>query len=175
MQSCNFISTMARLIRAMLVSLTGMAVVPGAAWAAAGLVATPVKYELTVEDKLPSVRDQLISALEARNYAIINQLNVQEGLQARGISAPPLQLIEFCNLTKAYTITSRVPDFEMFAPCRIALVEEGGVTKVMVLRPEFVLSILAADPRLSAEGRASLEQFDRDLKAMLSELANGGF
>ncbi len=139
------------------------------------IVVTPVKYEVTLDDKLPVVREMLISALEARNYAVINQLNVQEGLASRGIEAHPLQLIEFCNLSKAYTITRHVPDFEMFAPCRFALFEKDGKTTVMVQRPAHVLSILAKDPKLSKEGQTSLEGFDRDLKAMLTELANGGF
>jgi len=43
------------------------------------LTITDVKYELILDEKLPAVRDMLIGALEARNYAIINQLNVQEG------------------------------------------------------------------------------------------------
>jgi uncharacterized protein (DUF302 family) len=143
--------------------------------AAAEVMVTPVKYEVNLDDKLPAVRELLVSALESRNYAIINVLNVQEGLKARGIDAPALQLIEFCNLTLAYTITSNVPDFEMFAPCRVALIEKDGKTSVRVLRPAFVLSILSANPKLSAEGKASLEKFDRDLKEIFDELAKGGF
>lgn len=139
------------------------------------VVVTPVKYEVTLDDALPAVQDMLISALEARNYAVINQLDVQEGLASRGIEAHPLKLIEFCNLTKAYSITRHVPDFEMFAPCRLALFEKDGKTTVMVLRPAHVLSILAKNPALSKEGKASLETFDRDLKAMLTELASGAF
>jgi uncharacterized protein (DUF302 family) len=159
--------------------LGGLLFVLALAWggAVAGtpkVVITNVKYELALDDKLPAVRDMLIGALEARNYAIINQLNVQEGLKARGIDAPALQLIEFCNLTKAYTITRHVPDFEMFAPCRIALIEEGGKTVVMVLRPAFVLSLLALNPKLTTEGKESLEQFDRDLRELLNEVASGG-
>lgn len=139
------------------------------------VVVTPVKYEITLDDKLPAVREMLISALEARNYAVINQLNVQEGLAGRGIETHPLELVEFCNLTKAYTITRHVSDFEMFAPCRFALFEKNGKTTVMVQRPAHVLSILAKNPKLSKEGRRSLEGFDHDLKGMLTELARGNF
>ena len=71
-------------------------------WAAdPTVVATPVKYEVTVDDTLPAVQAMLISALEARNYAVINQLDVQEGLASRGIEAHPLRLVEFCHLTRA--------------------------------------------------------------------------
>ena len=156
------------------VALTMLAALADCA-AAGAVTVTKVKYEVNINDKLPAVRDLLISALESRNYAIINVLNVQDGLKARGIDAPPLQLIEFCNLTLAYTITSHVPDFEMFAPCRVALIEIDGKTSVRVLRPAFVKSILSANPKLSAEGKASLEKFDRDLKEILEELAKGGF
>lgn len=149
---------------------------PAALWAdAPAVVETDVKYEVTVADALPAVREMLVSALEARNYAIINVLDVQQGLASRGIDAHPLQLVEFCNLTRAYTITRHVPEFELFAPCRVALFEKDGKTTVMVHRPAHVLSLLAKDPNLSDEGRGNLERFDADLKALLAELAQGGF
>jgi len=44
----------------------------------------------------------------------------------------------------------------------------------MVLRPAFVLQVLAVDPRLSAEGKESLEIFDRDLREIFNEVASGG-
>lgn len=141
----------------------------------AAVIETPVKYEVTVADTLPAVREMLVSALEARNYAIINVLDVQQGLAARGIDAHPLQLVEFCNLTRAYTITRHVPDFELFAPCRVALFEKDGKTTVMVHRPAHVLSLLAENPRLSGEGKDNLTRFDDDLKALFGELARGGF
>lgn len=149
---------------------------PAALWAdAPAVVETDVKYEVTVADALPAVREMLVSALEARNYAIINVLDVQQGLASRGIDAHPLQLVEFCNLTRAYTITRHVPEFELFAPCRVALLEKDGKTTVMVHRPAHVLSLLAKNPKLSDEGRGNLERFDADLKALLAELAQGGF
>lgn len=149
---------------------------PAALWAdAPAVVETEIKYEVTLADPLPTVREMLVSALEARNYAIINVLDVQQGLASRGIDAHPLQLVEFCNLTRAYTITRHVPEFELFAPCRVALLEKDGKTTVMVHRPAHVLSLLAKNPKLSDEGRGNLERFDADLKALLAELAQGGF
>src|SRR3569833_2883391 len=139
------------------------------------VVATELKFEVSVADNIANVRDMLISQLEARNYAIINVLNVQEGLQGRGIDAPPLQLIEICNLTKAYTVTHHVPNFEMYAPCRMALIEHDGKATVMMLRPAHILSLLANDKNLTDEGRATLKQFDEDLRAIQDSLACGGF
>lgn len=100
----------------------------------ARVVITPVKYEVTIDKKLSVVCKRLIATLEASNYAIINQLNVQEGLACLGIDSLPIQIIEFCNLTKTYA-THRLPDYEIFAPCRLALFEKKGQTTVRVQRP----------------------------------------
>ena len=92
-----------------------------------GMRVTRLKYQVQVKDPIESVKQTLVSALEAKNYMIINVLNVQEALQGRGIEAKPVQLIEFCNLVKAYAVTRTTPEFELFAV--------DGNTTVMVLRP----------------------------------------
>lgn len=135
---------------------------------------TPLKYEVTVAAPIGEVRAALTSVLEARNYAIINVLDVQQGLKARGIKASPIVLIEFCNLVKAYGISRLTPEFELFAPCRFALFANGKSTRVMVLRPAYIAAALPQD-KLQPEARATLTQFDSDVKAMLVEVASGGF
>lgn len=145
-----------------------------AAGDSAAMITTRIKYQVQVNDKIESVKQTLISALEAKNYMVINVLNVQEALQARGIAAKPVQLIEFCNLVKAYAVTRTTHEFELFAPCRLALFEENGKTIVMVLRPSFIAMTLPQET-LSKEGRAALREFDQDLRDMLTALARGDF
>lgn len=140
----------------------------------ARVVITPVKYEVTIDEKLSVVCKRLIATLEASNYAIINHLNVQEGLACLGIDTLPIQIIEFCNLTKTY-VPHRLPDYEIFAPCRLALFEKEGQTTVRVQRPLHVLPNLSKNMKLSSENMASLKQFDRDLKAVLTDLASENF
>lgn len=48
-------------------------------------------------------------------------------------------------------------------------------TTVRVQRLPHVLPTLAKNMKLSSQGMASLKQFDRDLKAVLTELASGNF
>ncbi len=135
---------------------------------------TRIKYQVQVTDNIESVKQMLISALEAKNYMIINVLNVGEALQGRGIDADPVLLIEFCNLVNAYKVNRTAHEFEMFAPCRLALYEEDGKTTVMVLRPSFIASVLPEET-LSSEGRASLDEFDLDIQSILTSLAHGDF
>lgn len=163
-----------RLFFLMLMSLllaTALAARPASAEETA-LVVTPLKYEAVVGDKIESVKQMLISALEAKNYVVINVLNVQEALQGRGIDTQPLQLIEFCNLVKAYQVTRTTHEFELFAPCRFALFEENGKTIVMTMRPSFIGSALPAETQ-TEEARSALREFDRDVREIIEALARG--
>lgn len=145
---------------------------PLAAAQDAALGMTPLKYEVVVSDKIEAVKQMLISALEAKNYVIINVLNVQEALDGRGIATAPLQLVEFCNLVKAYQVTRTTHEFELFAPCRFALFEEGGKTIVMTLRPSFIGASLPQETQ-TEEARNALRDFDRDVREILESLARG--
>lgn len=142
---------------------------------AEGVEKTQVLYRASVSEKIEAARDMLVSALEGRNYTIINQLDVQEGLAGRGIKAGPILLVEFINLAKAYRVTHSNHGFEMFAPLRLALFEEEGKTRVMVLRPSYIGTVLATEGGLSAEAKNTLEEFDKDIHTILESAAAGGF
>lgn len=142
---------------------------------AAGVEKTQVLYRANIDEKIEPTREMLVSALEGRNYSIINQLDVQEGLAGRGIKAGPILLVEFINLTKAFRVTRSNDGFEMFAPLRLALFEEEGKTKVMILRPRYIETVLIKEGGLSLEAKNTLEEFDNDILAILESAAAGGF
>lgn len=142
---------------------------------AIGVEKTQVSYRASIGEKIEAARDMLVSALEGKNYTIINQLDVQEGLKGRGIKSGPVRIVEFINLTKAYRVTRSNKGFEMYAPLRLALFEEEGKTRVMVLRPHHIGAVLVADGGLSAEAKNTLEEFDKDIRAVLESAVAGGF
>lgn len=144
------------------------------AWSAEAVHADRLMYQVTVDDGIEATKQNLISALEGKNYTIINVLNVQEGLKGRGIETHPIQLVEFCNLSKAYQVTRTANEFEIFAPCRMALFEEGGKTTIKVLRPRHIRDSLPQD-KLSPAGTAALDIFEQDIREVLETVASGGF
>lgn len=136
------------------------------------LAVDPLKYQVALDEDIESAKLLLVSALEARNYVVINVLNVQEALDGRGIDAHPIQIVEFCNLVKAYRVTRTTPAFELFAPCRFALFEKDGTTLVMTMRPSFIGAALPAGTQTD-EARAALGEFDDDVRQILEALARG--
>ena len=136
---------------------------------------TPLQYKVTLTDKLASARASLLSALENRNYTIVNELDVQQGLKNRGIETEPILLVEFINLSKAYRIASSNRGFELFAPLRAALFQEKtGGTTILVMRPSFI-KVSLESAGLSQEAGAVLDEFERDMHAILKDVAAGGF
>lgn len=151
----------------------------GAASVDAGTVVDDVEvsdlaYQVVVDDDIAAVRDSLVSALEGRNYSIVNTLNVQEALNNRDIPADPILLVEFINLTKAYQVTKSDHRFELFAPLRAALFEERHRVKVLILRPQFIGEVLGKEG-LSESARTVLEDFDRDMHEVAESVLSGGF
>ena len=139
-----------------------------------GVQVTPLAYEVMVEDDIGSVKDVLVSALEGRNYSIVNILDVQQGLLNRNIDANPIVLVEFINLTRAYRVTSSDRRFELFAPLRAALFEEEGKVRLLILRPRFIGEALGRE-HLSDAAIEVLDGFDRDLRQVAELVQSGGF
>lgn len=149
---------------------------PGAAWAGGAQVeSTRLHYKATVTDKFAAARASLLSALENKNFTVVNELNVQQGLKNRGIESEPVLLVEFINLSKAYRIASSNRAFELFAPLRAALFEEkAGGTTILIMRPSFIKAHLESEG-LSPDAVAALDEFEGELQAILKDVAAGGF
>ena len=165
--------TMYALLAGLLAFLLGAASVD-ADTGAGGVEVSDLAYKVVVDEDIATVRASLVSALEGRNYSIVNTLNVQEALKNRDIPADPILLVEFINLTQAYQVTKADHRFELFAPLRAALFEEQHRVKVLILRPEFIGEVLGrAD--LPEAARSVLEDFDRDMLEVAESVLSGGF
>ncbi|BAZ92935.1 uncharacterized protein FOKN1_0531 [Thiohalobacter thiocyanaticus] len=127
-----------------------------------------------MDDDITSVKDSFVSALEGRNYTIVNILDVQRALENRGIEAEPIVLVEFINLSKAYLVTTSDKRFELFAPLRAAIFGEQDGVRLLILRPKFIGDTLGQE-HLSDPARAVLKEFDRDLRDVAETVRNGGF
>lgn len=141
---------------------------------AAKVQTTPMMFKAVISGDIQLVKDSLVSVLEGKNYTVINTLNVQQGLKNRGITASPILLVEFINLTKAYQITESNRGFEMFAPLRFALFQDHSSVTVLILRPRFIKSALESGG-LSTTASGVLEEFDSDVYQILNTVAAGGF
>ena len=135
---------------------------------------TPLVYQTRVAGDVESVKENLTIALEGKNFAIVNVLNVQQGLKNRGVAADPILLVEFINLGKAYQVTRSNRQFEVFAPLKAVLFGEPGHVTVLFMRPSYIKTALSTDG-LSTQAAQVLDEFDRDIGEIARLVAQGGF
>ena len=79
--------------------------------------------------------DNLKQAVISKNFRIIREQTLEQGLQPEGKDSPKQVILYFCNfnfLNEALAIDPRVG---LFLPCRITAVEEDGVVKLMAINP----------------------------------------
>ncbi|WP_157745251.1 DUF302 domain-containing protein [Thiohalobacter thiocyanaticus] len=164
----------ARLLWATLLGATTVTTAVAQETPGTGIQVTQLAYSATMDDDITSVKDSFVSALEGRNYTIVNILDVQRALENRGIEAEPIVLVEFINLSKAYLVTTSDKRFELFAPLRAAIFGEQDGVRLLILRPKFIGDTLGQE-HLSDPARAVLKEFDRDLRDVAETVRNGGF
>lgn len=71
-------------------------------------------------------------------------------LRRKGLSfEEQCKVFEICNPMQAAKVLSKEMRLNMALPCRISVFTEAGKTRVGMIRPAYMLSILSQDPALS--------------------------
>ncbi|MGE4530309.1 MAG: DUF302 domain-containing protein [Acidithiobacillus sp.] len=111
------------------------------------------------------------SGAEAENMNVVGTLDVQKGLQERGIkSSQPYVIYEVCNLVLGAKILKSTPEFGAFAPCKIVMYEQGGQLKLMTYLPTFALKYFPKNP----ESAKVAKELDRQIITVMKQAAAGG-
>ncbi|MFZ1731072.1 MAG: DUF302 domain-containing protein [Bacteroidota bacterium] len=90
--------------------------------------------------------DEVVKALEEiamkHSFRTLHIHNVQETLAEKGFEIPPYSIVEVCNAGFAYKAISAYSPIGMMLPCRIVVMEENGVNKVMLMKPTLMSDIM---------------------------------
>jgi uncharacterized protein (DUF302 family) len=90
--------------------------------------------------------DEVVKALEdaamARSFRTLHIHDVQATLAEKGFEIPPYSIVEVCNAGFAHRAISAYSPIGMMLPCRMVVTVEGGVTKVMLMKPSIMSDIL---------------------------------
>lgn len=166
--------------------LVGIFLLPGQALASApatsrpapvaGMPAIPTNSPLYVVDVQKGVTPAQIkmgieTAAEGENMNLVGTLDIQQGLQQRGIkSNTPYVIYEVCNLVLGAKILKNMPEFGAFAPCKIVMYEQGGKLKLLTYLPTYALKYFPKNP--AAEKVA--QELDRQIITIMKQAASGG-
>ncbi|VAW96406.1 hypothetical protein MNBD_GAMMA19-1242 [hydrothermal vent metagenome] len=107
-------------------------------------------FEQTVTD--------LEAAVAANKFGVLHTHDLQATLKNKGIDFPhPCKILEVCNPQKAYAVLQEDISLNMALPCRISVWVEGGKTKIGMLSPKAILSLMSGSAAL-AQVAAEVEE-----------------
>jgi len=111
------------------------------------------------------------SGAEAENMNVVGTLDVQQGLNERGIkSNQPYVIYEVCNLVLGAKILKSTPEFGAFAPCKIVMYEQNGQLKLMTYLPTYALKYFPKNP----ESAKVAQELDHQIITVMKQAAAGG-
>jgi len=132
------------------------------------VVKQPLAEGVTADDAMDAMRSKAAEL----NIKIVAHQPLHKELQARGIDATRLEILQFCNPENAYDLVKHNPIFAAYMPCRIALVEDqDGQLWVMMMN----LDMLINNTPLPDELKEIAVGVNNTLKAIMEAAATGEF
>jgi uncharacterized protein (DUF302 family) len=95
----------------------------------------------TTKDVETAARD-LEKAVKRNKFGVLHVHNLQQTLKEKGIDFPnACKILEVCNPQQATRVLTQNMTVNLALPCRISVYQEGGKTKIGMVKPTALLAI----------------------------------
>lgn len=119
----------------------------------------------TPKDVETAARD-LEAAVKRNKFGVLHVHNLQQTLKEKGVDFPnACRILEVCNPQRAQQVLTATMAVNMALPCRISVYQDGGKTKIGMIRPT---ALLALFPQAAAL-KAVAEEVERETIRMIDE------
>ena len=91
----------------------------------------------------------LEEAVKRHKFGVLHVHDLKQTLKSKGIDfSNECRIFEVCNPNQAVNVLNQDMTLNMALPCRISVYQDGGKTKIGMIRPKALLDILSSDPKL---------------------------
>lgn len=119
----------------------------------------------TAKDAETAARD-LEVAVKRNKFGVLHVHNLQQTLKEKGVDFPnACRIVEVCNPQRAVEVLTRNMGVNMALPCRISVYQEGGKTKIGMVRPTALLALFPGAAAL----KGVAEEVERETIKMIEE------
>jgi len=109
-----------------------------------------MQYIVDSNKSVAQAATDLAKAVTARGFGVLHVYDLKQTLASKGVELPnECRIFEVCNPLQASKVLQNDMDLSVALPCRIAVYEANGRTRVATLRPTELLAELSDDPRLT--------------------------
>ena len=124
---------------------------------------------LYVTDTLQGCRNEtrdLEEAVKRNKFGVLHVHDLQKTLKEKGVDFPnACRILEVCNPQRAVQVLTGNMGMNMALPCRISVYQDGGKTKIGMIRPTALLALFPG----SAALKAVAEDVERETIQMIDE------
>ena len=93
--------------------------------------------------------EDLEAAVKRNNFGVLHIYDLQQTLKSKGFDLPhECRIFEICNPQQATEVLTTDMSMNMALPCRISVYEEGGKTKIGMIKPTALLTALSQSEKL---------------------------
>ncbi len=121
-----------------------------------------MQYIKETEKTAQQAEIDLREAVARHKFGVLHVYNLKETLKGKGFDLPAeCRILEVCNPQQAINVLSADMSMNMALPCRISVYEEGGKTKIGMIRPTALLNLLSQSEDL---GKVAIEVEEQIIK-----------
>lgn len=108
-----------------------------------------MKYVVTTDKTIEQAVADLQVAVTNNKFGVLHIHNIKETLNSKGVPFEhECRIFEVCNPQQAKKVLDVDMSMNMALPCRISVYEEGGETKIGMIKPKAMLEFLSDSPEL---------------------------
>ncbi|MCA9000765.1 MAG: DUF302 domain-containing protein [Planctomycetes bacterium] len=110
-----------------------------------------MKYIVNTDKSVEQAVADVEAACQDHQFGVLHVHNMQQTMRNKGVEfTNACHVMEVCNPHKAKAVLSADMEMNLALPCRISVYSQDGQTKIGMLRPKALLSVLSDLPELAA-------------------------
>ena len=103
-----------------------------------------MQYVVETSKSVEQASTDLEAAVKKHDFGVLHVHNLRETLKKKGFDLPnECRILEVCNPQQAIGVLTEDMSMNMALPCRISVYEEGGKTKIGMIKPTSLLASLS--------------------------------
>lgn len=125
-----------------------------------------MKYIVTSQKTVEQAAADFVESVTRNKFGVLHSYDLKELLTEKGFPiSNEVRIFDVCNPARASEVLAADMEMNLVLPCRVSVYEQNGKTRLGMIRPTSMLSMLSSAPEL-AEIAESVEE---SIKLMMNE------
>ena len=108
-----------------------------------------MRYVVTSSKSVEQAKSDLEVAVRGHGFGVLHEYDLRKTLASKGVELPhECRILDVCNPQQAARVLSTDMGMNVALPCRVSVYEEGGQTRIGMVRPTAMLAGLSDAPEL---------------------------